>query len=266
MKNGKILTVNQFKGGVGKSTLIQMISVVLANRGKKVLLIDTDPQANLTNKILREFPDLDLSNEQNVFEAIQNQSFKKAAVRVSDNLDLVQGTWEMSSIIDYVIDLVLKTGQKTSLYYMYNYIVEQDNIRNDYDYIIFDTIPTTTVYTNNCLVASDYILVPTQTEQDSIDNLENIIEYVDTIKKNYNPDLKLVGVVPYLVDRYTTGANLLDELYDEYGDIVFKNYIKSSGVVKRWGKDGYTTDQPYDKITTRMYERVVDELLSKLEE
>lgn len=265
-KNGKVITINLFKGGVGKSTLVQMFGTILAEKGYKTLLVDTDPQANLTNKLLRMYDSLDLRNKKTIWNAIKDHSFLDSIEEITENLSIVSGDWEMANLIDYVIDLSNQTGNKDSMYFMYDYMINNDQLREKFDFIIFDTIPTTTVYTNNCLVASDYLIMPTQTEQDSIDNLVRMIDYAELIKRNYNNDLNIEGIVAYLIDinDKTTAVSLLDELYADYPTLMFKNYIKDSRVVKRWGREGLTRHKPYDKVIRDMYVTVVEEFLERM--
>lgn len=265
-RDGKVLTINLFKGGVGKSTLVQMFGTILAEKGFKTLVIDTDPQANLTNKLLRMYDSLDLRNKKTVWDAIENHTFLDSIEEVTDNLSIVAGDWQMANLIDYVIDLSNQTGNKDSMYYMYDYMINNDQLRDKFDFIIFDTIPTTTVYTNNCLAASDYLVMPTQTEQDSIDNLVRMIEYARLIKKDYNEGLHIEGIVAYLIDvtDKTTAVSLLNELYEDYPELMFNNYIKDSRVVKRWGREGVTKHKPYDKVIRDMYLAVVEEFLERM--
>lgn len=265
-RNGKVITINLFKGGVGKSTLVQMFGVILSEMGYKVLLVDTDPQGNLTNKLLRMYDTLDLRDKKTIWNVIEEHSFLDSIEEVTDELSIVAGDWQMANLIDYVIDLSSKSGNKDSMYYMYDYMINNDRLREKYDFIIFDTIPTTTVYTNNCLVASDYLIMPTQTEQDSIDNLVRMLDYASLIKRNYNTNLKIEGIVAYLIDvaDKTTAVSLLEELYEEYPDLMFKNYIKDSRVVKRWGREGLTRHKPYDKVVKDMYLTVVEEFLERM--
>lgn len=262
----KIITINLFKGGVGKSTLTQLLSVQLAEKGFKTLIIDVDPQANLTKKILRTFPNLDLTKDDTVYfyDCVKSRTFDKGVTKISNNLDIIPGNWSTVDVEQLIFNEMINQESLNPSFLTYQEILKKDNIINEYDFIIFDTIPTTTTLSNNCICASDYLLIPTQTEQDSLDNLGQMIDFSEYLKESYNPKLEVLGIVPYLVDRSATSKTLLSEIYDDYGDLVFKTHIKNSAVVKRWGTTGITSDKPYDKVNYAMYESITDELIERI--
>lgn len=262
----KIITVNLFKGGVGKSTLTQLLAIQLAEKGFKTLIIDVDPQANLTKKVLRSFPDLDLTSVDTkyFYDSISSGTFDNNATRVTKNLDIIPGNWSTVDVEQLIFNDMINQESLDPSFLTYRDIVENSTIKVNYDFIIFDTIPTTTTLSNNCICASDYLLIPTQTEQDSLDNLTQMIDFTEYLKESYNPNLEVLGIVPYLVDRSATSKNLLSEIYDDYGDTVFRTHIKNSGVVKRWGTTGITYDRPYDKVNYSMYENITSELVERI--
>ena len=150
-----VLTFNNFKGGVGKSTLIALFAFIMVKFKIKVLLIDSDPQRTLTKKLMKNFT---VKNEasQTFMEGIKNNSLKNCITQLDDYLYIVQGDWELAKLDRYA-----RTNLKQSNeYFLYSYLI--NDLKKDYDFIIFDSVPTTSLYTHNCIVASDYVIAPTQ--------------------------------------------------------------------------------------------------------
>ena len=146
--------------------------------------------------------------------------------------------------------------------YLYDYLIKP--LKKEYDLILFDVIPTTTSFTNNCIVASDYAVMPTQTEEDAYDNTKTYIDYLITMKEDYNPKLELVGIVPYLVANDSVDIKLLRKYQEEYPEITFNNLIKRSARVKTWGLEGISDYKPYDKRTLDMYDLVFQEMIERI--
>ena len=137
-------------------------------------------------------------------------------------------------------------------------------LKSDYDLIIIDTVPTPSVYTNNAIVASDYVMIPLQAEEESTNNIQNYISYLIDLQEQFNPGLDMIGFVPYLVDTDSaTIKSNLEELYKEHEEdnLVFQNIIKRSNKVSAWSKNGITEHKGYDKKVLSMYENVFFELL-----
>lgn len=138
-------------------------------------------------------------------------------------------------------------------------------LKSDYDLIIIDTVPTPSVYTNNAIVASDYVMIPLQAEEESTNNIQNYISYLIDLQEQFNPGLDMIGFVPYLVDTdSTTIKSNLEELYKQHKEdnLVFQNIIKRSNKVSTWSKNGITEHKGYDKKVLSMYENVFFEMLA----
>ncbi|WP_256958476.1 MULTISPECIES: ParA family protein [Vagococcus] len=270
-KDGKIITINMFKGGVGKTTLTQMLGTLLSDKGYKVLIIDCDPQETLTNKIFRQFEGFDRHKAGSFYDGLVDLSFKNCINEVTENLDIIVGSKKMASFSQLLRDMwkesgLTEEGEKV-FWDLFRYIFEADDIRSQYDFILIDTIPTVSDFTDNCYIASDYLLVPTQTEQDSVDNLNSTIYDYTDVAKEINNDLQVMGIVPYLVDnKLKTGKDVLEELKDEYEDLIFENVITDSGVVKTWGREGVKYSIPYGRIAKKMYDNVADEFIARFNE
>ncbi len=252
-----VLTFNNFKGGVGKSTLIALFAFIMVKFKIKVLLIDSDPQRTLTKKLMKNFT---VKNEasQTFMEGIKNNSLKNCITQLDDYLYIVQGDWELAKLDRYA-----RTNLKQSNeYFLYSYLI--NDLKKDYDFIIFDSVPTTSLYTHNCIVASDYVIAPTQAEEESYENTISYLNYLNDMRQ-YNEKLEILGVVPYLTkDDNSTNRSFLKKYYETFGDLTFQNIIKYSARVLTWGTKGITENQGYDKQTLTMYLSVFEEFLERL--
>lgn len=252
-----VLTFNNFKGGVGKSTLIALFAFIMVKFKIKVLLIDSDPQRTLTKKLMKNFT---VKNEssQTFMEGIKNNSLKNCITQLDDYLYIVQGDWELAKLDRYA-----RTNLKQSNeYFLYSYLI--NDLKKDYDFIIFDSVPTTSLYTHNCIVASDYVIAPTQAEEESYENTISYLNYLNDMRQ-YNEKLEILGVVPYLTkDDNSTNRSFLKKYYETFGDLTFQNIIKYSARVLTWGTKGITENQGYDKQTLAMYLSVFEEFLERI--
>ncbi|WP_077356055.1 ParA family protein [Virgibacillus halodenitrificans] len=254
-----VITLANFKGGVGKSTLNSILSYLATEKyGLKVLQIDSDPQMNLTNKMYRTYKNVAFPAKKTFMDGIRAENLKDSITLVNDKLSIIEGEWDLALLTDHIH----KKLNADANFYLYDYLIKP--LKKEYDLIFFDVIPTTTSYTNNCIVASDYAVMPTQTEEDAYDNTKTYIDYLITMKRDYNPKLELAGIVPYLVANDAVDIKLLKKYQEEYPDITFKNLIKRSARVKTWGLEGISEYKPYDKRTLDMYDMVFREMIERI--
>ena len=268
-KLGYVIAINMFKGGVGKSTLTQLMADILSARGFKVLVIDVDPQGTVTKKFQRQY-DLDVMDKTTLFEAVVNMSFLNSISNVKENLDIILGSEQMSRFTKILRDMWRSTGftdeGEEIFWNLFNYMIKNDDLRSHYDFILFDTIPTVSEFTDNVYVASDFLIIPTQTEQDSIDNLHSTVNNYQYAVKEINENLEILGIVPYLVDtRLKTGQELLIELKEDFKDLVYENVVSNKGVLQRWGREGLNRSIPHSKNAYQMYVNIANETLQRLE-
>lgn len=267
---GYVITINMSKGGVGKSTLTQLLADIYSSMGFRVLVIDADPEATVTKKMQRQHDTLDVVDKMTIFDGITKLSFKEVVVPIKENLDIVLGSNEMARFGKILRQMWRETGftdEGEAIFWdLFNYIIRNDNLRSQYDFILFDTIPVFGEFSDNVYVASDFIVFPTLAEQDSLDNLANSVLNYRAAISDLNDNLQVLGIVPYLMDRrLASGVELLEEMKEEYGDLVFENIIQSRGVVRRWGREGLDQKIPHSKKAYKMYIDVAYELLLRLE-
>ncbi|EHK9432928.1 ParA family protein [Staphylococcus aureus] len=253
-----VLTVNNYKGGVGKSTLIVLFAYIFSKLKIKILLVDSDPQRTLTKKIQKNFPVIEQS-KYTFMEGIKRNTLEQSITKLGEYIYIVEGDWELSTLDRYSRENLKIEAE----YYLYSFLI--DSLKAKFDLIIFDAVPTTSIFTHNCIVASDYVLAPTQAEEESYDNTISYMNYLNSMK-NYNQSLDILGVVPYLSELdNATNIKYLKKYQHTFGKLTFQNIIKRSARVMSWGTDGITETKGYDKQTLSMYINVFKEFLERLE-
>ncbi|MEA1227480.1 ParA family protein [Staphylococcus aureus] len=254
-----VLTINMFKGGVGKSTLSNLIGYVSDRYDLKILFIDTDPQRTLTKKLSKNFS-TQKEAKLSFMEGIKKGSLNESISSLSNNIDIVKGDWDLA----WFDRFSRRSLNVKDEFYLYRSLIE--NLKKEYDFIFFDSVPTTTSLTHNCIVASDYVIIPVESEEDCYDNSMDYMFYLSQMKR-YNSKLDVLGILIYLTEDNNKTNNLYEKKYrDEYNDIVFHNVVKRSKRVMTWGSQGISENKPYDKKTLKKYKNIFWELLDRLDE
>jgi len=175
----KVISISNHKGGVGKTTSAINIGAGLNKLGKKVLLIDLDPQANLSQSLGL------IDQDRNIYGAIRGE-YKLEPISILKGLDLIPSTLDLSGA---EIELSGEAGRE--------YILREliDPLRGSYDFIIIDSPPSLGLLTINSFTASDEIFIPLQAQYLALQGLAKLMEVVDKIQKRLNKDLKLGGVI-----------------------------------------------------------------------
>jgi len=189
---GKIIAIANQKGGVGKTTTSINLSASLAAKGKKVLIIDTDPQGNTTSGYGIDKNDL----ENTIYELILGEcSIRDCIISdVIENISIVPSNVNLAAA---EIELI---GVDKKEYILKN---EVDYIRDDYDFIIIDCPPSLNMLTINSMTTADSVLVPIQCEYYALEGLSQLIHTVNLVKARLNPDLEMEGVVFTMYDSRT---------------------------------------------------------------
>lgn len=256
----KVITIANFKGGVGKTTAAAVFTYLLEAQGKKVGLIDFDPQANATGIMFKTF-DINHNIEVSLFEAIKEEDLSKAIVKATPNLDIFPSDLDLVGFTAHLYEL---TQDKTKRFYLLKYLLDQ--IKDAYDYIIIDVPPTISDFTNNAIVASDYVALVMQTHQDSFESSVKFIDYLRELLE-YNPNIDLIGVLPYLVNKKgKVDKEVLEEAKGIFKDRLFNNQIMKRERVKLFSKNGITNEDMHDKKALEMYQNVINEFLERIEE
>jgi chromosome partitioning protein len=210
---GKIISLLNHKGGVGKTTSTINIGAGLVELGKKVLLIDLDPQANLTLSL--GIP----RQPTTIYEAIRGES-DLSPYTVKPGLDVVISTLDLSSA---EMELISEAGRE----YILREIFEP--LREDYDYIIIDCPPSLGLLTLNALTASDYVVIPLQTEFLAMQGLAKIKQVIQKVRLRLNKGLEICGVIATMYDaRKVLNRDVVETIQKYFGPQVFETYIRDN--------------------------------------
>ena len=224
-KKAKIIAVVNQKGGTGKTTTTENIGISLVNEGKKVLLIDMDPQGSLTISLGYPRPDEMYPTLSDVLEKVIRENLenpKEGIINQREGVDLMPGNIELSGL---EVSLVNIMSRETILK---RYL---DEIKNEYDYILLDCMSSLGMITMNALVAADSVLIPVQAQYLSAKGLEQLLQTVSKVRRQINPKLKIDGIVLTMVDKRTNYAKEISALVRNVygGNIkVFKTDIPHS--------------------------------------
>lgn len=256
----KTITVSNFKGGVGKSTTNVLFTYLLATRkNKKVLLIDFDPQANASEIIAKTFPDNIIEPKQSFFTGLKNTDLTQSITKFTDNLDMLVGDWKLVGLPDMLEDF-----KKEERKYLLRELLKP--IKDNYDYILIDTPPTLSEYTNNAILASDYVIAVLQTQEQAYSSTLKFISYLQDLSEGYNADFDLLGVIQYLVKVNGKVDNeIIEDAQKTLGVALFHYNVFQRERVKRFGRSGITEEDLWDKRALYMYEQVLDEAILRME-
>lgn len=212
---GKIISVFNQKGGVGKTTSVVNLSAALAKSGKKVLVIDMDPQGNSSSGLGVDKKSLDNS----IYELLLSLC-KKEDVLINTktkNLDIIPATQDLAGI---EVELTRTDSPQEKL----KNIIE--DIKAPYDFIIIDCPPSLGQLSINALVASDSVLIPIQCEYYALEGVSQLMETVDLIRTSLNPKLEIEGVLLSMFDgRNNLSIEVVEEVKKYFKDKVFKSII-----------------------------------------
>lgn len=210
-----ILAFTNQKGGVGKTTSALNTGVYLANLSKKVLLVDTDPQANLTSGIGYERSNQGTgSYELLTQKAPISKSFFSTKI---DNLYIVPSSIDLAGA---EVELVSAMNRERILSNALN------EIKNDFDYILIDCPPSLGLLTLNSLTAADGVIIPVQCEYFALEGLGQLMNTIKLVKKNLNPSLSIEGVLLTMFDSRTNlSKEIVDEVKEFFKEKVFKTVV-----------------------------------------
>ena len=212
---GRVISVANQKGGVGKTTSTVSLAAALAVHGKKVLIIDSDPQGNATSGLGVQKGEL----EQDVYDVLVNQ------VPMADVI--VPTTRENLMIAPSTIQLAGAEIELTSQPHREQRLKEAvKKIKDDYDYIFIDCPPSLGHLTMNAFTASDTVLIPVQCEYYALEGLSQLMNTITMVRKHFNPQLKIEGVLLTMYDARTNlGNEVKDDVIKYFREKVYKTII-----------------------------------------
>ena len=199
----KILSVINQKGGVGKTTTVINLSAALAQKGKKILVIDLDPQGNATTGLGKS----NNNEDKNVYNLLIQKITLSEAIQESNigGLDLISSNVNLSG-------LEVETANDSDRAFILKKILREDksDILSKYENIFIDCPPSLSLLTIMSLVAADELLVPLQTEFFALEGITQLVKTIDRIKINLNPDLGIRGILLTMFDKRNKLSNQVD--------------------------------------------------------
>ena len=251
--NGKTVVFANQKGGVGKTTTAANLGAYVAEAGKKVLLVDFDPQGNLSSCVGAD------RNKDGIYEVIVGKTNIEEALQKSamDGMDILSSNINLAGANVELINMDEREFfLKKSL----------SGIRDKYDYIFIDCPPSLGVLTLNGLTAADSVIIPLQCEYFALEGLSLLLQTVKTVQKDLNKDLVIDGILFTMYDSRTRLANeVVQEVSGYFKDKVFRTIIPRNIRLSEAPSHGIPVNL-YDKtcIGARSYERLAGEVLKRV--
>ena len=251
---GRIIAIANQKGGVGKTTTAINLSACLADKGKKVLAVDMDPQGNMTSGLGLDKESIEktvydmIIGESDIEEVLQNEAM--------ENLDVLPTNIDLSAAEIELIDVENK-----------EFIVRNSiqKIRDNYDFVIIDCPPSLSMLTINAMTTADSVLVPIQCEYYALEGLSQLIHTVELVKDRLNPDLEIEGVVFTMYDARTNlSLQVVENVKDNLQQNIYKTIIPRNIRLAEAPSYGMPINQ-YDPKSagSESYMRLADEVISK---
>lgn len=256
MEQTKIIAVLNQKGGVGKTTTTINIGAYLSKQGKKVLLIDADPQSNTTSGLGVTLSDKNKTLCDVLLSGVDPNT--TACKTILENLFLLPSDQRLASV---EIDLADKPEREYALKKAVKKI-------NKYDYILIDCPPSLSLLTVNVLSASNLVLIPVQAEYYALEGLSQLLQVMQTVKRSFNPELELLGVAATMYDKRTSlSEQVYNELKENFSDKLFKTVIPRNIRLAEAPSFGKPISE-HDKWSkgARAYKALTKELVEKLQD
>ena len=253
---GRIIAVANQKGGVGKTTTSINLAACLAEKGKKVLAVDMDPQGNLTSGL---GVDKD-SVEKSIYELIIGEVDIKEVINkeVLENLDIIPTSIDLSAA---EIELI---GVDDKEYILRNAI---DQVKDQYDFVIIDCPPSLSMLTINAMTTADSVIVPIQCEYYALEGLSQLIHTVELVKDRLNSKLEIEGVVFTMYDARTNlSLQVVENVKDNLQKNIYKTIIPRNIRLAEAPSYGLPINK-YDPKSTgaESYMRLADEVIEREE-
>ena len=257
---GKVISLVNQKGGVGKTTTSINLSASLAVLGKKVLLIDLDPQGNTTTGVGINKGDI----ERSVYDVLIGEcKISEAMIKTKyKNLYVLPATINLAGLD---IELVEKSKQESGFLKGEQLKIHLIDIKDSFDYIIIDCPPSLGVITTNALTASNSVIIPVQCEFFALEGITQLLNSIIMVQSNMNPGLRIEGVLLTMLDgRTNIGLEVIEEIRGYFKNKVFNTIIpRLVRLVEAPSHGKPISDYDPDSRATLAYQNLAKEVISR---
>ena len=254
----RIISLINNKGGVGKTTSCLNIGVALGLKGKKVLLVDIDPQANLTNKFIRNIATIQYTIK-DLLEGNIDDANRVIVKNVATNIDLLPS----NNLLNGTEEIIISKKARENLL---KRILEP--IKANYDYILIDNPPSLNLLVDNSLTASTEAIIPIAPEYDALTGTTTIIREMNEIRQYLNPNLRLIGVITTKYDERTNNdKEIAEAIKENFKDLNYNTIIRTNVKIKD-ATNNHTNVIEYDPTSNGAidYLALAEEIIGQEEE
>ncbi|MCI8581864.1 MAG: ParA family protein [Dorea sp.] len=251
---GRIIAIANQKGGVGKTTTAINLSACIAEKGKKVLAVDMDPQGNMTSGLGLDKEQI----EKTVYDLIIGEASIEEVIykNVLENLDMLPTGIDLSAAEIELIGVENK-----------EYIIRDEvhKVKDNYDFIIIDCPPSLNTLTINAMTTADSVIVPIQCEYYALEGLSQLMHTIDLVKERLNPSLEMEGIVFTMYDgRTNLSLQVVENVKDNINQNIYKSIIPRNIRLAEAPSYGMPINLYDDKSAgAEHYRMLADEVINK---
>lgn len=264
-KEALTITVGNYKGGAGKTSISINLAFILAQHGLDVLVVDMDAQTNATKALMVtksvNNPDEVISIRKTIMKGVQEGSFEDLAVDIVDHLQLLPTSIEFEDFAKY---LYKTTNSDDEADHVFSRLLEP--LKKDVDLIILDIPPLNIECTKNAVLASDYVLISLQTQARSLDGAEQFVKQLQKVSQKYNHNVEIVGALPVMLKK-TRGSDqfILDQAKESFGEgNLFRQVIPNLDRVPTQDLKGIVLEDRHDMRLNQVFSDIAYEFLERL--